>query len=157
MRKMWIVSAVVLGACGTHPAPGTVDMQNDRVSIGYGDQSRSQIAGAVTSVTPSERDRRTFSRMEDLLRARIPGAQIVRAANGDFSIRFRGPSTLLGSNDALIVVDGVPLMAGGGLGSTGLRPGDIARIDVLRDAGSAAIYGVRGANGVVLIKTRRGR
>jgi TonB-dependent starch-binding outer membrane protein SusC len=84
----------------------------------------------------------------------VPGAQIINTRDG-FAIRLRGMTSIYGSNDALVVVDGMPLseMSAASALAT-MRPEEVAQIDVLKD-GTAAIYGVRGSNGVVVITTRR--
>jgi TonB-dependent SusC/RagA subfamily outer membrane receptor len=89
--------------------------------------------------------------VEELFAGRFPGVRVFRLANGALSIEIRGRSTIHGSTQPLIVVDGMPLESEDGL--LFLNPSDIQRIEVLKDVGSTAAYGVRGANGVVLITT----
>jgi iron complex outermembrane receptor protein len=148
--------ALVAAACSSNPAPETFTVApDDQVSTGYGTQDRSSFAGAANSITREDLKGQEGRRLEDLIRSRVPGAQIVRTQHG-FTIRLRGPSSLMGSNDALIVLDGVPLQESGtDLVLASLQPNDIERIDVLKDA-AASIYGMRGANGVVIIETRGG-
>ena len=111
------------------------------------------MAGAVNSITREDIERQPTSTIEELIRARVPGAQIVRTPIG-FNIRLRGANSITGSSNALIVLDAVPLQAAGtDLTLASLQPRDIHRIDVLKD-GPAAIYGIRGSNGVVV--SRRG-
>lgn len=158
MFKHFVAGLVlVAAACSSNPAPETFTLapDDDQVSTGYGKQGRDSFAGAANSITREDLKRQEGRRLEDLIRSRVPGAQIVHTSNG-FTIRLRGPSSIMGNNDALIVLDGVPLQETGTdlvLGS--LQPSDIERIDVLKDA-AAAIYGMRGANGVVIIETRNG-
>ena len=95
------------------------------------------------------------ARIEDLLVARVPGIQVTGQGD-DLSVRFRAPSTLLGSAEALVVIDGVPL-PGGSRALALLAPADVQRIDVLKDPASTALYGTRGANGVLVVTTRRAR
>jgi TonB-dependent starch-binding outer membrane protein SusC len=157
MSRLLVAVAVLFAiACSGNQAPRS-PMQEE-VAVGYGTQQRSQIAGAVSTVTKEEIDRTRLTRLEDLIRSRIPGVQVFHRRNGELGIRVRGPSTLNGNNDALIVLDGLPLAeATAGLALASLNPHDVQRIDVLKDAGSTAIYGSRGTNGVVIIQTRRGR
>jgi len=89
--------------------------------------------------------------VEELFAGRFPGVRVFRLANGALSIEVRGRSTIYGSTQPLFVIDGVPVEAEDGL--LFLNPADIQRIEVLKDVGSTAQYGVRGANGVVLITT----
>jgi TonB-dependent SusC/RagA subfamily outer membrane receptor len=92
------------------------------------------------------------SRLEELFVGRFPGVRVV-AAPGGISVRIRGQSSIHGSNAPLYVLDGMPYDAPTGLIS--INPHDVAKIEVLKDIGSTAYYGVRGANGVVLITTKR--
>lgn len=87
--------------------------------------------------------------VEELFIGRFPGVEVYRSSTG-LSVRIRGRTSVLGGNEPLYVLDGVPV---GGL--DGINPGDVARIEVLKDAGATAAYGVRGANGVILITTKR--
>ena len=89
--------------------------------------------------------------VEELFAGRFPGVRVFRLANGALSIEIRGRSTIYGSTQPLFVIDGVPVDAEDGM--LFLNPADIQRIEVLKDVGSTAQYGVRGANGVVLITT----
>jgi TonB-dependent SusC/RagA subfamily outer membrane receptor len=135
------------------PAP-----QDDVVAVGYGTQSRSRITGAVSSYTPTEADARV-ARVETMLQGRIPGLQVVPLANGGFTLRIRGFGSLQRrgvDDEPLLVIDDIPVMSGAiGSALAGIAPRDVARIDVLKDAGSASVYGSRGANGVVIITTKR--
>lgn len=125
------------------------------VNIGYGTIPESKVTGAVSSVNPADIPH-SNGRLEDLLIGRVAGVQVRPSASGGVSIVIRGITSLYGSNEPLYVVDGTPMMAAPGGGLPTLNPGDIASIEVLKDAGSTAIYGSRGANGVILITTKRG-
>jgi TonB-dependent SusC/RagA subfamily outer membrane receptor len=112
----------------------------------------------VTSISPTDADARV-ARVEELLRARVPGLEVLRLPNGDYTLRIRGQRGLRGATadeEPLLVIDDMPVPSGS-IGATlaGLAPRDIARIDVLKDAAATAIYGARGANGVIIIKTQR--
>jgi iron complex outermembrane receptor protein len=88
---------------------------------------------------------------------RVPGLEVLHLPNGDFTLRIHGPSSFSMGSEPLIVLDGSPLPPGGLHGALGaIDPMDIAHIDVLKDAGSTAIYGSRGGNGVIVITTKRG-
>jgi TonB-dependent SusC/RagA subfamily outer membrane receptor len=116
-----------------------------------------ETSGAVSSFTPTE-DEKRVSRVEDMLIGRFPGLEVVRLANGNYTLRIRGPSSFASNEEPLLVIDGTPIPAGQlGNALAGLAPQDIAQIDVLKDAGAAAIYGIRGGNGVVVITTNRGK
>ena len=96
---------------------------------------------------------RSVTRIEELL-VGMPGVQVTSLAGRGFSVRIRGVSTFYGSTEPLYVVDGMPLSSGPN-GLLGISPGDVRKIEVLKDAGSLAMYGVRGGNGVILITTGR--
>jgi TonB-dependent SusC/RagA subfamily outer membrane receptor len=134
--------------------------EDDVVSVGYGTQSRRNITGAVASYIPTEADAR-IGRVEFMLQGRIPGLEVIPARQGGFTLRIRGVSTLRqrGTDDEpLLVIDNVPVPSGSLANAlAGIAPQDVARIDVLKDAGSAAVYGSRGANGVIIITTKRSR
>ncbi len=131
--------------------------------VGYGTQEVRDNTGSVASVTPREfNPGRVFS-AEQLIQAKVPGVQVVDnfEPGGGISLRIRGGTSVNASNEPLYVVDGVPLNVGGGLSSgrnpmNFLNPADIREITVLKDASATAIYGSRGANGVLLITTRNG-
>lgn len=93
--------------------------------------------------------------IEELLAARFPGVWITRTADGSIAVRIRGATSVLGSNEPLYVLDGMPIQAGPNGALTGISPNDIDSIEVLKDAAATTMYGVRGANGVIIIKTRR--
>jgi TonB-dependent SusC/RagA subfamily outer membrane receptor len=112
----------------------------------------------VGSITEEDIDAMRAQRVEQLLQGRLAGVQVTQGPGNQLMIRIRGAQGFgYSSEEPLIVLDGMPTQSRG-VGSVldGLVPQDIARIDVLKDAGSTAAYGLRGANGVILITTRRG-
>lgn len=122
-------------------------------------QSKSAAAARNDPNTTDAEDLRDtqVTQAEELLAGRFAGVQVLRHPNGGIMVRIRGATSVIGSNEPLYVVDGMPLdnTVGGAL--LGINPADITRIEVLKDIGSTAFYGVRGANGVVLITTRGSR
>lgn len=126
------------------------------VAVGYGTKAPEEVAGSVASLSPEDADARV-ARVVDMLEGRVAGLAVIRLPNGEISLRIRGEHSTSGDNEPLLVIDGVPVRGAIGAALAGLAPRDIARIDVLKDAGSTAIYGMQGANGVILITTRRGR
>lgn len=135
---------------------GAQQVEHD-VRVGYGEQSREQTGGAVQSVTDEDvRDVKT-ARVEELLAGRFPGVYVIRTPSGGWSLRIRGVSTLRGSGEPLYVVDGLPVRLDPGHGLDWLNPADIERIDVLKNPAETSMYGVRGANGVILITTKSGQ
>jgi TonB-dependent starch-binding outer membrane protein SusC len=163
MAAALLAATIPASACmtgRTEPSAATLPHSTpDSVTIGYGRQARTEVTGAVGSLSEEELSGMRVSRVEELIQGRIPGVQVIRLANGDFSIRVRGAKTFgQGSDEPLYVVDGMPLMANGLRNALmGIAPQDIARIDVLKDAGATAVYGSKGANGVILITTKRAR
>jgi TonB-linked SusC/RagA family outer membrane protein len=126
------------------------------VVVGYGTQRKVTVTGAVASVKGSELEKSPTVNLTNSLAGRLPGITAVQSSGepgyDGSSIRIRGTNTL-GNTSALIVIDGVPDRAGG---MERLNPADIESISVLKDA-SAAIYGARAANGVILITTKHGK
>jgi TonB-linked SusC/RagA family outer membrane protein len=125
------------------------------VVIGYGTQKRSNVTGSISRLTAEAIDERPITRVEQALQGQMAGVT-VRSTSGspgsDLVVNVRGAASLSGSATPLYIVDGVPLD-----NMSGINPSDIESIDVLKDASSAAIYGARGSNGVVLITTKRGK
>jgi len=129
---------------------------NEVVVVGYGTQKRVNVTGAVASVKGSELQKSPAVNLSNSIAGRLPGVIAVNGSgepgNDGSTIHIRGVNSL-GNNDALIVIDGIPARAGG---LDRLNPADIESMSVLKDA-SAAIYGARAANGVILITTKHGK
>ncbi|MDN5213621.1 SusC/RagA family TonB-linked outer membrane protein [Fulvivirgaceae bacterium BMA12] len=152
------------------------------VVVGYGTTRRSDLTGSVASVTTTELAEQPNNNILTALQGRAAGVQVFAGDNspgGGINIRIRGTSTITGSTEPLYIIDGFPVTSdnaslniGGGRGegatSEGpgtnvfpnalsmINPSDIANIEILKDAAATAIYGSRGANGVVIITTKRG-
>lgn len=148
---------LLAGACATNSTvqSGTDVEDDDQVAVGYGSQDESEVTGAVGSVSDEDIRGQEVTRLEDLINGRFAGVHVERTGAG-LSVRIRGTSSFLGNGEPLFVVDGVPLAAPAGTALLAIDARNVKRIDILKDAGSTAIYGSRGANGVVLITTRRG-
>lgn len=138
------------------------------VAIGYGTMKKSDLTGAVASVKSELLDNKPIASFDNALRGQIAGVQVRQndgQPGGGASIRIRGTSSINGTNEPLYVIDGVPLISesvteGQGLvinPLSSLSTNDIESIEVLKDASATAIYGARGANGVILVTTKRGR
>lgn len=124
------------------------------VVTGYGTQKAKEVTGSITSIKAEDFNKGNITDPAQLLQGKVSGLTVARPGanpNKGFSIRLRGLSTIGASTEPLIVIDGV---LGGDLNS--VDPQDIASIDVLKDGSAAAIYGTRGASGVILITTKRG-
>jgi TonB-dependent SusC/RagA subfamily outer membrane receptor len=151
-RSLFPASAVLLVslavACGGGPKP--LPGPSGPVDIGYGEQDESEATMAVSSISSDELDTFRYARVEQMLAGRFPGVE-VSESQGRYVIRIRGTNSINAGNDPLVVIDG---MVTDVTALAGLSPGEVDRIDVLRDAASGAIYGSRGANGVILIRTK---
>ena len=125
------------------------------VAVGYGTRKRSDITGAVASVNADELNAIPVSNVVQGMQGKLAGVDITTNSRpGEIGIiRIRGERSITATSDPLYVVDGIPLAAGG---IEALNPQDIETVDVLKDASATAIYGSRGANGVVLITTKKG-
>jgi len=150
-------------------------MLDEVVIVGYGNLKKSDLTGSVTKLIEDVKTARQYSGVDELLQGRIAGVNVSSNAgstNGAISVRIRGTNSLRGNNEPLYVVDGVIINSAGEdvlnatndanelqtaqNGLTGLNPRDIKSIEILKDASATAIYGSRGANGVVLITTKGG-
>ncbi len=133
------------------------------VVVGYGTQKKSDVTGAVTSISAEEFNEGVLASPEQLITGKVAGVQVTPsgAPGGGSRIRIRGGTSLNASNDPLIVVDGVPLsgadVAGSGDPLSFINPDDIASFDILKDASATAIYGSRASNGVIIITTKKGK
>ena len=150
-----IAGVVATAGCATLPPPGSSadEARAEEVRIGYGSQDREKVTGAVVSVRAEDLGREVTS-FEDLVQG-LAGVTVRRLPSGGISLRIRGSSSFSSDAEPLYVINGVPVRAGPGQALMGVNPRHITRIDVLKDAGATAIYGSRGANGVVLIFTAR--
>jgi TonB-dependent SusC/RagA subfamily outer membrane receptor len=113
-----------------------------------------QNAPGGPTVTAEDIERTPSQPVEQIVAARVAGVSLVRTADGGIAIRIRGATSILGSNQPLYVIDGIPIEAGPNGSLRGISPSDIASIEVLKDVASTAMYGLRGANGVIVIKTK---
>jgi TonB-linked SusC/RagA family outer membrane protein len=148
---------------------------NPVVSIGYGTQRLSDVTGAVSTVNTAVLEKTPIATIDQMLQGTSPGVQVTTASSepgGAISIRIRGASSITGNSEPLYVIDGFPIendITGSAVGNGGrdrttppnplvtLNPSEIESISVLKDASATAIYGARGANGVVIITTKQGR
>ena len=128
------------------------------VVVGYGTVKKSDLTGSVASIKTDVVKDIPANSIEGLLQGRAAGLQIVNSSQDPGAgsiVRIRGASSLRGSNSPLIVVDGFPLGEAGDLKQ--INPIDIESVEILKDASASAIYGSRGANGVILVTTKEGR
>jgi TonB-linked SusC/RagA family outer membrane protein len=134
----------------------SIEALDEIVVIGYGSIKRREVTGSVASVKEDDFNQGVFFDPVQLVQGKVAGLSIVRPNGGDpnsgFEILLRGSSSVKGSLQPLIVVDGIP---GGSLEA--IAPEDIESIDILKDGSAAAIYGTRGTNGVILVTTKKGQ
>ncbi|MCY7352338.1 MAG: TonB-dependent receptor [Cytophagaceae bacterium] len=134
------------------------------VVIGYGTAKKSDLTGSVVSMKEAELQQRPAPSLNQMMQGRMPGVQVNNNSGrpgGRTTVRIRGFSSINSSNNPLYVVDGVFLPQNTGDQFTNaidfINPNDIVSVEVLKDASSTAIYGARGANGVILVTTRKGK
>ncbi|WP_448103320.1 SusC/RagA family TonB-linked outer membrane protein [Pedobacter panaciterrae] len=158
-------------AAGSGASPLTIKMVPaegvelaDVVVIGYGTSKKSDLTGAVGTVKAEQLQERPASSLNQALTGRISGVQVNTNSGrpgGRANVRIRGFSSINSSNNPLYVVDGVQLPMGNQAQASQaidyINPNDIVSVEVLKDASSTAIYGSRGANGVILVTTKRGK
>ena len=129
------------------------------LSLGAGCAHRLDTSPPTGSASPvitgEDLDRQPGQPIEQALMGRFPGVTVSRTPDGGVSVRIRGTTSIRGSSEPLYVIDGVEIQAGPGGSLTGINPHDIATIEVVKDPAGEAMYGVRGANGVIIIKTKR--
>ena len=138
-----VLSAALLAALASACASG-----GSRTSDPYPTEGGRAVTAADVAQAPTESP-------EKMLEGKFPGVTVQRSPEGGLFIRMRGAASVHGPNAPLYVVDGTPVEPGPNGDLTGLNPYDIESIRVLKDAASTAMYGVRGGNGVILIKTKR--
>jgi TonB-dependent starch-binding outer membrane protein SusC len=151
----------------------TLELDNKQLSevvvVGYGTQKREELTGSITSVSAEELRNVPIVSVDQALQGRAAGVQVTQNSGtpgAGIAVRVRGAASIGASNEPLYVVDGVPINTGSytNVGTGGqqtnaladLNPNDIQSMEILKDAASAAIYGSRASNGVVLITTKRG-
>lgn len=176
-----VISAVGYGNVESAITGSTVDVGlatsqsnlNEVVVVGYGTARKRDLTGSVASVKSKDFNQGVFASPDNLIQGKVAGVQVINntgAPGGASTIRIRGISSIRSGNAPLIVVDGVPLSGGStqpgldnALGTSPgdnplnfINPNDIASMDILKDASATAIYGSRGANGVIVITTKKG-
>lgn len=139
------------------------------ISVGYFDINKKDLSGAITQVSAEQLEKNRTTSIEQMLQGQVAGVVVSESSEpgGGFGISIRGTNSMLGGTQPLYVVDGIPIdpltnaqgNAGGGQSQSSLsflNPNDIEKMEILKDAAATAIYGARGANGVVLITTKSG-
>ncbi|MFT7162556.1 MAG: TonB-linked SusC/RagA family outer membrane protein [Bacteroidia bacterium] len=149
---------IIVGAQSTINVQLVLDATQleELVVVGYGTVRKSDLTGAVSSVSGSDLAETASSNVLDQAQGRLAGVDIVKSNGSPGAssvIRIRGNRSISAGNNPLFVIDGIPTTQG----IDDFNPGDIESMEVLKDASSVAIYGSRGANGVILITTKRGK
>ena len=160
-RVMAAAAALVLlaachqGSATSTPRPASARAAKagaDSVDVGYGQTARRDVTGSIGTVSGDVVRQTTVTSMADMLEGRVPGLE-VRRNGSNISIRIRGDRSFHADGEPLFVVDGIPVVGTSFL--TDMDPREVKRIEVLKDAGSLAAYGSRGANGVILISLKK--
>jgi TonB-linked SusC/RagA family outer membrane protein len=141
-----------------------LDDLEEVVVVGYGTQRKIETTGAIASIKSDELTQTPVANVAQGLQGRVAGVQVVQnssAPGGNVSVRVRGTNSIRGSSEPLYIIDGVQISNGGGVNDLSplstINPNDIESVEILKDASSTAIYGARGANGVVIVTTKRGK
>ena|SRR5882724_2128669 len=129
--------------------------RNSATGEGRGDAVTPANAAPGSVVTAEDLDRAPGRPIEEVLMTRFPGVIVTRTSDGGISVRIHGAGSFLGSNEPLYVIDEVPLPPARGGALIGVNPYDIESIQVLTQPSETALYGVRGGNGVIVIRTKR--
>lgn len=146
---------LLAGCARTQALPEEEQTDENSIMIPYSKIDRSDLTYSVVQLDEEDIGNRTVMRVEELIEGRVSGVNVIHRGSGRVSVQIRGVSTFFGNTEPLWVVDGMPVMLGPD-GMNWLNPRDVDSISVLKGP-MAAIYGSRGANGVILIKTKRGR
>ena len=150
--------------------PATVTLSEDTqfldevVVIGYGTVKKEDMTGSITAIKSEELNRGAMVSTQDMLKGKVPGLNVIPGDGGPGSgstVRIRGAASLKANNDPLYIIDGVPVTSSAGTGMSNpldlINPNDIESFSILKDASSAAIYGSRASNGVIIITTKKGK
>jgi TonB-linked SusC/RagA family outer membrane protein len=157
---------IVVGGRTTIDIDLTPDVKtlSEVIVVGYGTQRKVETTGAIASIKAEDIIQTPVTNVAQGLQARMAGVQITQnssAPGGNISVRVRGTNSINGTSEPLYIVDGIQISNGGGVNDVSplstINPSDIESVEVLKDASATAIYGSRGANGVVLITTKRGQ
>jgi TonB-dependent SusC/RagA subfamily outer membrane receptor len=155
--RLWLVGALALWSvtgCATAGGSEAGPTTSDPVDIGYGEVEQEQITGSVGTVEGRDDESGRPRTLVEML-SRVAGVRVSEGAYGEITVRIRGTSSFLGGQEPLFVVDGVVMPSAEAV-LRNLNPNQIDSISVLKDAGQTAMYGSRGANGVVLIRMKSG-
>ena len=146
---------VALAGCRSTPNdPALHAPKPTAVQVGYGTQEKRDVNTAVNSASGEKMRSNSPRTVADMLVGRFPGVEVRTLSNGSATIRIRGTRSFRSGEEPLIVVDGIPQHSGA-QALMDMSPRDVESIEVLKDAAASSVYGARGANGVILIATRK--
>jgi TonB-dependent starch-binding outer membrane protein SusC len=146
---------IVLAGCAKSNSPPAdrPDRNPNDVSLGYTSEDETRSTASVSSLSGDRLTTVKAANVVELLDL-LPGVQVIRSG-GQLSVRVRGVRSLMGTNEPLFVIDGTPMsVTTFWSAADGISPSQVDRIDVLKDASSRAMYGSRGANGIIVITTK---
>lgn len=147
----FITQEILIGGQESINVSLEIDEKNleEVIVVGYGSVKKKDLTGSIVQISPDAYKSQPVQGISEMLRGNAPGVLVKTNGDGSTRIRIRGSNSLNGNNDPLYIVDGVPM------GS--YSPNDVESIEILKDASATAIYGSRGANGVVIVTTKRGK
>ena len=151
IKIAYCILFVALTGCAA--SKSTNSNTDEETEIGYGTVKTDNVTGAVSTVGDEDIENATPKSIEEMLQGKFAGVNVSVLAGGGLKVQIRNSRSLMSGNEPLYVVDNMPMSTSNGV-LYGVNPYDIKSITVLKDAASTAIYGSRGANGVILIKTK---
>lgn len=152
---LYCAITLLLAGCGSKHKPSSQPAP-EQSAAGHDTATGSNVTGAVASVPGLDENGPHFQSVEEWLRGRVAGLQVVQQPNGDISLRIRGIEGMLDEGDALVVIDGMPVTPSNLTGVLrSLNPREVASIQVLKDVSSTSAYGLKGAHGVVVISMKK--
>lgn len=143
------------GCTGSKHATEEQEKEGDKVQVGYGTQDRDNVSAPISSASGEDLQKEQGNDLGRPIQGRFPGVDVFQSPRG-IQVRIHGVTSFSGNDQPLYVIDGTPQSPNSGGILEGLNLNDIERIDVLKGS-AASIYGVRGANGVILIATKKGK
>lgn len=147
------LTLLFLAACATtQGSGGEQPPDTETVETGYGGVDKDHVTGSAATYEGDALHKGHPRTLAEML-SRIPGVRVIDMVEGGLTVRIRGSSSFLAGEEPLFVIDGMPIQSTGGALNT-VNPNNIESIRVLKNADATAIYGSRGANGVILIKTK---
>lgn len=148
MEGLWLALAIAVAGCSQSGQPSTSSSPEASARGGQASADAATVGAADIDKAPGES-------IEKTLEGRVAGVVVSRSPEGGIAVRIRGATSVYGNNEPLYVLDGLPIQPGPGGSLSGINPNDIESIRVLKDPAEIAFYGSRGANGVIIIKTKK--